>query len=800
MIVLIQNQKTDYKIAIPDDASIVEKKAAEELALYLEKTYGVLLPVCKENEITDNAIYVGHTIFAKVNGIKGDNIENWHVCICGRNVVLTGGITNKDRGVIYSVYHFLEDIVGIRWWSWFEEYIPEANILCIQENYKNSGTPFFEYRNIADSFSVVDLPYIMRNRLNAWCDDILEEGAGHPEFVARGGIKHIGFPGNTHTLPKMIPIDMYYDEHPEWFAYDELSNSRLKTDRRQALYCLTNESLIQFTAEKAIEYIDKNIQEAEKNGLEMPCFFSVTMADMEGYCQCEKCKEVNEKSGKTGYNLKFVNAVAEIVEKKYPEIPIETLVYWDYIEPPKDDTVPAKNVLIRLADLKIDLLRDIESPTNREEMRLLTQWGTLCKKNDTKLYIWDYYLQQYPNCMMPYFLKLQKNFKYFYENQGRGCFIEHETSHISDFWTMTQWLLTRVMENPYQDFNALIDDFTTRYYGDAATYIKEYIDLLDKNLSENACRIMVFEQAVLGNYVNYKTIRDGMEILLKAEKAVKNDKLCLSRVHTVMSCLYRTLMLRYEEFQTIAQKHNETINISKQSAAELVISYLEENAHVYAKQVEGKILNENVVKAVEGEIAFIKRYLEKPNPIIETLDELLKYGTENVYAISGTKLIGMAGCGMLPGGHQMGEMIEWSNERSRDVLKISPREMPTRRMYQHLAGKKDDDTPNPLRFYTDGYGENTVLELFQEDLLKEQYHLYKIGKVKGVSQNSATMLRLFDYLGYCVGISCLYEVFPSDTYGIYIDLKVTGEGYGGNIEEQDALYIDAIYLVNEKSN
>lgn len=797
MITIIENKRTDYCIAVSQYASIVEEKAAEELAYYIEKSCGVKLSVQKENVIKGQAIYIGHTEYAGKNNVMGDSVENWMISVCGQDVILTGGLTNQDRGIPYAVYHFLEEIVGIRWWSWFEEYIPSQSALCIAEDFHKSGTPVFEYREIYDSIEKVNLSYMAHNRLNARVECRFEEGTGHPEYTSRGGVMYAGRPYHTHTLPLMVPIDKYYDEHPEWFAYNELSKDRPKTGQHGTLYCLTNEGLIRFTAEKVMENIEIDMREAREKGLELPAYYSVSMADAQNYCKCEKCKQVHEKSGKTGYNLQFVNAVAKLVAEKYPEVWIETLVYWDYIEPPKDDTMPAENVLIRLADLKIDLLRDVEAPTNTEEMRLLKTWGSLCKKNNTKVYVWDYFLQQYPNCMMPYFLKFSKNFKYFYENQVRGCFVEHEVTHPSDFWTMTQWLLTRMMEDPYQDFDALVEDFTDRYYGEAAPYIREYIHLLEKNLADNACRIMVFEQAMISNYVSYETIKEGIRILHQAEEVVKNDQLRLSRIHTVMSCLYRTLVLRYEEFQTIAKKYHETLPITKQDASDLVIAYLQENAHVYARSADGQEYNKHALAAVEREIAFMKRYLDQPKICVPIPEDLVKYGAENVYTFAGAAFLGLAGCGMLPDGHQMGESIEWSYEVGHEVLKIAPQEMSVGRKYTYLAGKKEDSIPNPLKFYTEGYSENVTLELFQEDLYQEQYHLYHVGEVSGVTAHTATMLRLFAYLGYCVGISNLYEVFPADTYSIYINFKVSGNGYGGNPEKEDAVYIDAVHIVKK---
>ena len=62
-----------------------------------------------------------------------------------------------------------------------------------------------------------------------------------------------------------------------------------------------------------------------------PCaakYFGFSQNDFEGYCTCARCKAVNDEEGSTaGTNIRFVNAVAEAVEREYPDKVIETLAY-----------------------------------------------------------------------------------------------------------------------------------------------------------------------------------------------------------------------------------------------------------------------------------------------------------------------------------------------------------------------------------------------------------------------------------------------------------------------------------------
>ena len=46
----------------------------------------------------------------------------------GRDLILAGG---RDRGTVYAVYSFLEDVVGCRWWTESASFIPRMPDLSI---------------------------------------------------------------------------------------------------------------------------------------------------------------------------------------------------------------------------------------------------------------------------------------------------------------------------------------------------------------------------------------------------------------------------------------------------------------------------------------------------------------------------------------------------------------------------------------------------------------------------------------------------------------------------------------------
>ena len=99
---IISNQASEYVIMIPAVNAPVEQTAAEELQLYLKKALGAEIPICKEGESTAKAFYIGHTEYAKSADVSGKSEENWIIKLNEGNVILTGGVKENDRGIIYA--------------------------------------------------------------------------------------------------------------------------------------------------------------------------------------------------------------------------------------------------------------------------------------------------------------------------------------------------------------------------------------------------------------------------------------------------------------------------------------------------------------------------------------------------------------------------------------------------------------------------------------------------------------------------------------------------------------------------
>ena len=200
--------------------------------------------------------------------------------LVGESLVLTGGVNRGDRGIIYATYHFLEDIVGVRWWTPFEEDVLSLETLELGEDFCKEGTPYFYYRKtFADSMCGIEffnhIPRTRGNVVSAFDDGILK--GVYDEGVRKyGDVLTMGRPHHVHTMEKYFPPAKYYDEHPEWFAWNAALGKHLKEGHR----CLTNEAFFNAFMEKILAFIKEDVELAEKTGVELPTFYSITMDDL----------------------------------------------------------------------------------------------------------------------------------------------------------------------------------------------------------------------------------------------------------------------------------------------------------------------------------------------------------------------------------------------------------------------------------------------------------------------------------------------------------------------------------------
>lgn len=444
-LVLVHRGETPhYSVVIPSDATATERYAADEFVRYIERLTGVSLRVTHSAQ--------GPAIRLERDSTLG--LDAFSLSVRNRDLVIAG----ENRGLLYGVYELLETYGGVGWFSSWHEIVPRAKEFVVPGDLNRTEKPAFVYRETS-WFDCREGDFAARLRLNG---DVSKLEARH------GKVNKTFANGKSHSLPVLVPPSKYFEEHPEYFAYD----ARVKK-RYTKGYCLTNTNLFNLVMTNLEAVITKH-PEASVVALGQP--------DFAGFCECEDCARITHEGGSRSAPLiKFVNAAAKELAKTHPNLLLETLAYQPTRQPPYHFTVEP-NVLLCYCTMENDKSRSLEkSPSlgSADTRAYLQRW---CEKANHKM-VWNYttyfkhYLFPYPNV-----LTLGDDIRYF-RDHGVTWLTEqgaYQGRH-GEFAELKAWLIAKFMWNPDQPLEPLLDRFFTGYYGKAAPLVRQYFDELHQN-------------------------------------------------------------------------------------------------------------------------------------------------------------------------------------------------------------------------------------------------------------------------------------------------------------------------------
>lgn len=239
----------------------------------------------------------------------------------------------------------------------------------------------------------------------------------------------------VHTFNYLVPVNEYYDSHPEYFA--EIKGKRMKDPHYQL--CLTNNEVLQIVIEKVKQWLHENPNAK---------IVSVSQNDsgvIESYCTCSECRKINIKEEKSpsGTLIRFVNAVADAIKDEFPDVAVDTLAFQFSVTPPAS-TKPRDNVIVRYCTGGCSAHPYGECPQSLGVSSDIKNWS----KISNRIYIWDYttFFQQY---LCPYLNldTLQPNIKFFYENNVKGVFAQgnYQKGENGEFGELKCYLLAKLL-------------------------------------------------------------------------------------------------------------------------------------------------------------------------------------------------------------------------------------------------------------------------------------------------------------------------------------------------------------------
>ena len=497
-----------YAIVVPSVASPSLKYAAQELRGFTEKTTGVKLSIMTDaGPLPPKAILVGNTKYtAGMASASGKDIgtDGFRLVARPPHLLVVG---SSERGALYGTYEFLERFAGCRWYASWHTVIPRRDRIEVPVNLDETQTPAFAMRE-PYWYDVIQHPeFAARLRVNSRSWYRLDKKFGGDPYRFGGGLV------SSHTFKMHLPPDKYFDAHPEYFSM--VDGRRLK-NRTQL--CLTNPDVLRIVTSNVLERIRRD------PGAK---FYGVSQNDWYNFCECPKCKAVDdEEESHAGTMIRFINAIAEAVEKEFPDVIIETLAYQYTRKAPKK-TKLRHNVVPCLCTIECDFAYPIDRSPYKENILFRKDIEDWSRMTDF-LYVWDY-TTDFSHYMMPFpnVLALQGNIQFFRRNNVKALFEQGAYSgRHADFAELKTWLLTKWMWNPDLPIGPLLDDFFAGYYGKGAPFVREYFNRIHRLQIEYSAQpdkpLLIFD-GVENPAIPDSFLAEAAELWDKAIAATKDD-------------------------------------------------------------------------------------------------------------------------------------------------------------------------------------------------------------------------------------------------------------------------------------
>ena len=454
----IKEEKSEYVLLLPEDASNAEKICASEINVFLAEATGFTLPIKNESAETagiDKFISIGETKNAKLNNINADYKElgtsGYIVKTLEDNVYILG----DEPGIVYGAYELLKQQFNYGYYS--------DNVYTIEENVKEKKLvdfnvkeiPDIEYRQLSYGFekSPSDSMYSYRMRMSEM----------QPKGLAGA---------SWHNFLNAIPKEKWQSTHSNWFSPDG-TNLCLMRDLNGIATEMVNVIIETLEADPTLEYIH------------------VGQPDTRTWCDCQTCSAVIEAYD--GYRVAtyilFMNKVSDMLQPYLDEKGLDTkLTMFAYhatdAAPVTEDTVNGgykivsedlrlnDNVYVLFAPIDADYYVDFDNTQNTIYRKNIIGWNLVSKK--TLLWI---YSETFGDYLTPFdnFNSMQRNFQLARDNNVFWCYNQAQwnNGNSTGFSHLKAYLSAHLQWDADANVETLVQEFFNGYFAEAASVMRE---------------------------------------------------------------------------------------------------------------------------------------------------------------------------------------------------------------------------------------------------------------------------------------------------------------------------------------
>ncbi|RYG15167.1 MAG: DUF4838 domain-containing protein, partial [Chitinophagaceae bacterium] len=248
--------------------------------------------------------------------------------------------------------------------------------------------------------------------------------------------------------------------------------------------------------------------------------------------------KLNQKHGSPqGALLSFVNKVAE----EFPKQQFTTLAYGWSRKPPIG-LKPAKNVSIFLANIEVNRSKTFSSDPRSASFRTDYEGWLKLSKN---IILWDY-TTQFTNFISPFpnYNTLNPNLSYFLKDKPEGIFMQGSGYSPAEFSELKTYVIAKKLWNNSIDLSKATDEFMQAYYGKAAPFLKQYMQLMEAESQKSNARLDIYDNPIkpYKTYLTIDLIAKYGQLLRQALQAVKGDATFYTRVEKEVLPLNYTVL------------------------------------------------------------------------------------------------------------------------------------------------------------------------------------------------------------------------------------------------------------------
>ena len=558
--------------------------AANELKRYLDRVTGATFSIVATAP-NPTRIFVGECPQARAAGLNVAELkrDGFYRVVRGDDLFLLGRDApgrfrislhdKKEHATLFAVYDFLEDVCGVRWCKSgpHGEVVPHVPTLAVKREAVKEE-PFFVDRSLCQ-FGLHHYKYPDADK------HAEKESSDRTRWGLRMRYETVAFVEGCHSSYYLKFAKRFAGEHPDWFALQKNGERAIDTPRG-AYLCYSHPGVIDAFSKDARAYFSG--QPPASRGLKTwrKCGYGdelmVDPHDSYIYCQCPTCLKTYEADPDQDYSEIIFAAVAKIAEavKDFEGKYITTLAYGPKRQPPKTVVLP-ENVRVRLC-VNGPIYHSVPG-SRKEQLQLIKAWSG---RMEGDLVLWLYNNAARPGGRVPGVPEVEPHaiagFLRAVRPYVKGAFFENEST-VHTFRFLDEYVVLKLLWDPDQDVDQLLDDFFAKFYGPASTPMRRFyarlgelwkrtFTLYGADRPQFAGRIDLWEKI----YTTEELTRLG-QVLGEAEEKAKGQEAYAWRVTLIREELLGRLEQNRADFE-------QTLGVAKQTQVTCFRSAVEPRA------------------------------------------------------------------------------------------------------------------------------------------------------------------------------------------------------------------------------